>query len=202
MAAATAATGFARPWLGAFMDSLCVSEIGTPLREAAIQGRLGPWTRALTDAVVATFPNLGWVGAAKGHASEFLPVERQEYLALDVIAFPAEPEHGWRFPVAVFELENSRGDDLVAYALWKVLCTRAGLRVVFCYRASFTGGVDLVGALTARLIAPLTINERTALGGETLLVVGSRDTGATFPYGFFKTWSLDANIGQFQPVRT
>jgi hypothetical protein len=184
------------------MDGLAVPELGAPLREAAIQGRLGPWTRALTDAVVATFPDLGWVGAAKGHASEFLPVERQEYLALDVIAFRAQPEHGWRFPAAVFELENSRADDLVAYALWKVLCTRAALRVVFCYRASFAAGVDLVGALTASLIAPLAVGEREEVGGETLLVVGSRDTGATFPYGFFKTWSLDANIGQFQPVRT
>ena len=184
------------------MNGLQVTEVGTPLRDAAIQGSLGPWTRALTDAVVATFPTLGWAGAARGHASTFLPVERQEYLALDVVAFPVAPERGWRFPSAVFELENSRTDDLVAYSLWKVLCTRAGLRVVFCYRSTFVAGVDLVGALTKSLIAPLAVEDRAEMAGETLLVVGSRDTGATFPYGFFRTWTLDANIGQFQPIRT
>jgi hypothetical protein len=46
------------------------------------------------------------------------------------------------------------------------------------------------------------VGDRAEMAGETLLVVGSRDTGSTFPYGFFKTWTLDANIGQFQPVRT
>jgi hypothetical protein len=184
------------------MSSLQVSEIGTPLRDAAIQASLAAWTRALTDAVVATFPTLGWAGAAKGHASTFLPVERQEYLALDVVAFPVTPARGWRFPVAVFELENSRSDALVAYSLWKVLCTRAGLRVVFCYRSTFVAGVDLVGILTENLIAPLAVGDRAEMAGETLLVIGSRDTGATFPYGFFRSWTLDANIGQFQPLRT
>ena len=34
----------------------------------------------------------------------------------------------------VIELENSSREDMIAYSLWKVLCVRADLRVVFCYR--------------------------------------------------------------------
>ena len=36
------------------------------------------------------------------------------------------------------------------------------------------------------------------LSGETLVVVGSRDESATFPYGFFKWWKLDTNTGTFR----
>jgi hypothetical protein len=43
----------------------------------------------------------------------------------------------------------------------------------------------------------MEIPERTAMIGETLVVVGSRDGTNTFPYGFFKDWLFDANIGRF-----
>lgn len=33
------------------------------------------------------------------------------------------------------ELENSRDSERIAYSLWKVLCVRAELRIVFCYRS-------------------------------------------------------------------
>ena len=44
-----------------------------------------------------------------------LPVGRDEYLGVDVLAF--ERGVGWRLPVAAFELENSARGHLVAYAL-------------------------------------------------------------------------------------
>ena len=68
---------------------------------------------------------MGWRGAARGHKSDLLPVSRSEYLALDVVAFETAGDRRWRFPVGVFELENSPADDLVAYSLWKVCaCAR------------------------------------------------------------------------------
>ena len=76
----------------------------------------------------------GWIVAAKGHRCMALPVEREEYLALDVTAFP-NVTSPWRFPVVACELENSARDEVVEYALWKVLCVRRALRVVFCYRS-------------------------------------------------------------------
>ena len=39
-----------------------------------------------------------------------------------------------QFPVAIFELENCGDEDRIAYSLWKLLCVKAELRVVFCYR--------------------------------------------------------------------
>ena len=41
------------------------------------------------------------------------------------------------------------------------------------------------------------IQERTRIGGETMLIVGSRNESATFPYGFFKEWRFDMNLGRF-----
>jgi hypothetical protein len=38
------------------------------------------------------------------------------------------------------------------------------------------------------------------LGGETVLVVGNRGEGGTFPWGHFKCWRLDANLGRFEKV--
>ena len=32
---------------------------------------------------------------------------------------------------------------------------------------------------------------------ETLLIVGSRSESASFPYGFFKDWTLDINTARF-----
>src|SRR4051812_31843065 len=122
----------ARQWFAAFMETVKVHETSTALREAAQSGELRPWTGALTGIVVGTFAKMGWQGAAKGYRSELLPEARQEYLALDVVAFDVAGDRRWRFPVAAFELENSLADDRVAYSLWKVLCVRTRLRVVFC----------------------------------------------------------------------
>lgn len=118
-------------------------------------------------------------------------------LGLDVIAFEPEGERRWRFPVAVFELENSATDDRVAYSLWKVLCIRSQLRVVFCYRQDAAEGAKLVRHLSAEAKQAMELSERAALGGETLVVVGSRDESKTFPYGFFKDWIYDTNVGRF-----
>jgi hypothetical protein len=141
---------------------------------------------------------MGWHGAARGHRSVLLPVPRAEYLALDVVAFETAGDRRWRFPVGVFELENSPVDDLASYALWKVLCVRANLRVVFCYRRNADQGAELVRHLADQVIQAMEIPTRTVLTGETLVIVGWRSETATFPYGFFKEWTLDANTARFR----
>jgi hypothetical protein len=141
---------------------------------------------------------MGWRGAARGHKSDLLPVPRSEYLALDVAAFEIAGDRRWRFPIGVFELENSPVDDLVAYSLWKVLCVRASLRVVFCYRRDANDGAELVRHLAAEVVQSMEIPTRSGLGGETLVIVGSRSETATFPYGFFKDWMLDTNTARFR----
>src|SRR5581483_10126307 len=147
--------------------------------------------------VCATCVAVGWEASAKGHTSKLLPVPRSEYLALDVVAFEASGDHRWRFPTAAFELENSSDDDRVAYSLWKVLCVRARLRVLFCYRRSPEIGNALVRHLSEQVAHAMELQDRAALSGDTLLVVGSRSESATFPYGFFKNWLFDTNIGKF-----
>jgi hypothetical protein len=44
----------------------------------------------------------------------------------------------------------------------------------------------------------MEIPTRSGLSGETLVIVGSRSETATFPYGFFKDWTLDANTARFR----
>lgn len=179
------------------METVKSHEASAMLREAAQSGALKQWTEALTGIVVGTFPRMGWRGAARGHRSDLLPVPRSEYLALDVVAFEVTGDRRWRFPVAAFELENSPVDDMVAYSLWKVLSVRASLRVVFCYRRDANKGAELVRHLADQVFQAVEIPTRTGLG-ETLIVVGSRSETATFPYGFFKDWTLDVNTARFR----
>ena len=103
-------------------------------------------------------------------------------------------------PVAVFELENSRDDDRVVYSLWKVLVARAPLRVVFAYRADWNSGRTPAQGLANAVVEPLPIPERESLDGDTLVLLGSRGEGETFPHGFFKVWRLDAGVGAFRKV--
>ena len=187
----------AQQWFSTFMGTVQQHEVSAKLRDAAIQGRLRKWTEALTALVIESCEAMGWSGAARGHQSDLLPVHRQEYLAMDVMAFEPVGDRRWRFPVAVFELENSDDDDRVAYSLWKVLCIRATLRVVFCYRRDAGMGVELVRHLSNEVANAMGIAERTSLEGETLVVVGSRNEAATFPYGFFKDWLFDTNVARF-----
>jgi len=184
-------------WYGKFMDIVQRHESSTLLKDAAIRGQLGRWTTALTAVVCSTCESMGWKAAAKGNRSTLLPVVRQEYLALDVVAFEPAGDRRWRFPIAAIELENSGEDDRVAYSLWKVLCTRAELRIVFCYRKGAAEGSTLVRHLSEQIALAVGIKERTRIGGETMLIVGSRDESATFPYGFFKEWRFDMNLGRF-----
>ncbi len=89
---------------------------------------------------------MGWAAAAKGHRLAPLPEPRSEYLSLDAVAF-ADGGGRWRFPTAVFELENDASEDRIAYSLWKVLCGRAELRAVFCYRRDADEAAPLVRRL-------------------------------------------------------
>lgn len=186
-------------WQVSFAKSVRRHRNADPLRDAAIQGKLGNWTQALTTVVVDTCVSLGWQTSAKWHPSDWLPVPRSEYLALDVMAFPSGDGH-WRFPVAVFELENSKDDDRIAYSLWKLLCVRSELRIVFCYRPSADLAPALVRHLREEVIGALSITERRDLPGQTLVVVGSRAESETFPYGFFKWWQLNTNTGSFEII--
>ncbi len=187
-------------WYAKFMETIRDHEAAPALRDASLKAKLGPWTQALTTIVVGTCERMGWKGAARGHLSSLQPVSRQEYLGLDVVAFESAGDRRWRFPVAVFELENSSADDRVAYSLWKVLCVRAKLRVVFCYREDSAQGSRLVRHLGGELGHAVKDADRLGLGGETLVIVGSRNESNTFPYGFFKDWLLDSNLGRFVRV--
>lgn len=185
-------------WQRTFLDHLRQDAHAELLRDAALRGQLGDWTRALTGIVVETCADMGWAAAALAHQSDLLPVPRSEYLALDVMAFEREAASRWRFPVAVMELENRAEVDIIAYSLWKLLCVRAELRVLFCYRRQPEEGRHLVRALADAVAGAMSIEQRMSLDGETLVVVGSRGEVATFPYGFFRWWRLDKNTGRFR----
>ncbi len=186
----------AAQWQSAFWQTAQRIEYASVLRDAALRSNLGDWTKALTAVAVTTCRALGWQASAKDHHLDMLPIPHYEYLTLDVVAF-AESEKRWRFPVAAIELENSPDNDRIAYSLWKVLCVRSELRVVFCYRRTADEGAALMRFLRDDVIHAMHLEDRLNLGASTIVVIGSRDDAATFPYGFFKWWQLDPNVGSF-----
>lgn len=184
-------------WKDAFLNVVSEYEKSSLLRKAALDVNLTDWTKYLTEAVVLTCERLGWQAAAKGHELDLLPIPHCEYLTLDVVSFKSGPGEAWRYPVGIMELENSSTDERIAYSLWKLICVRSDLRIVFCYRRLSSQGPALVSYLSQEVVKELPIEDRMNLEGETLLVVGSRNDSATFPYGFFKWWQLDNNTGNF-----
>ncbi len=188
-------------WRAAFSQVIESTPLGASLKDAALSGRLGQWTGELTSVVVRACDSLGWDAAARWNPSARLPVGRKEYLAIDVVALPRSPDNRpqWPFLLAAFELENSRREAQVAYSLWKVLNLRVPLRVVFAYRPDWQQGSELVANLAA-IVVPMPPDERMSVGGETIVVVGNRGEGATFPWGYFKAWRLDMNRGTFDKI--
>lgn len=183
-------------WQSAFLKTIQHHDNAKSLKEAALYERLGAWTQALTSVAVTTCEAMGWQASAKGHHLKMLPITRSEYLGLDITAF-SDSEMQWRFPVAVFELENDRKNAKISYSLWKVLCIRADLRIVFCYRKSSDEGSTVIRYLRDDVIHSMALSDRVNLYGETIVVVGTRDESSTFPYNFFKWWRLDTNTGKF-----
>lgn len=167
------------------------------LRVASLAANLTAWTTALTAITAKTCTDMGLEAAAKSSRCRAQPVPRNEYLSLDVMGL-APSSGDWRWPAVVCELENSAEDRYVAYSLWKVLCVRAALRVVFCYRPEQATGSALVSYLARAVVDSMGVERRAATAGETIVIVGSRSSSSTFPYGFFEEWKLNTNIGRFE----
>jgi hypothetical protein len=180
-----------------FLEAASVDEHAATLKEAALNRQNKQWTEALTFVVVETVKRLGCLAAAKGHKFELLPEARNEYLGIDVMAF-AKNSDIWKFPLAAIELENSKKTERVAYSLWKVLSIRAKFRVVFCYRPEPGDAPELIRHLKENIVSAIEIEEMMRLEGETIVVVGYRNNAETFPYGFFKWWSLNKNTRSFE----
>jgi len=73
----------------AFFNTFRQHEFASPLRDAALSEDLAAWTKHLTSATIRTCEDLGWKAAAKGQRLQFLPEARNEYLTIDVMAFPS-----------------------------------------------------------------------------------------------------------------
>lgn len=177
------------------MDVIQRHEFAGPLKDAAIDKRLGEWTRLLNSAVIKTCAEIGLKACSKQNPFSDLPVSRQEYLSLDLMAFENNSKfdrekHDWRFPSAVFELENSQDPRKVAYSLWKVLCTWGKLKVVFCYKSDWEQARNLISYLNENVIKAVPLEGKDSLN-NCFIIVGSKDQKDTFPYGFFKRWFLD-----------
>lgn len=180
-----------------FFNIVRQHEFASPLREAAISEDLAAWTRHLTVATITTCEEMGWKAAAKGQRLQFLPEARNEYLTIDVMAFSSSPASTrWPFPIAAFELENSKNLDRIANSFWKLLCMRVPFRVLFCYRHDSSEGNAVLRFLHQEVLSPLNVS----LEGETLVVVGSRGESSAFPYGFFRWWQLNPSTISFNVI--
>ena len=92
-------------------------------------------------------------------------------------------------PSPVRAAEYARGQPAVGARKLED-CRRAPL-------AQDVGPSALVGRLEESPIGDLSIADRLAIPGETSLIVGNRGGADTFPYGYFKAWTLDTNTGRF-----
>ena len=148
--APVSAVTHARAFYAALRNALAEPTLAHQLRAAADGAVLGAWTQLTTLCATQACGALGWVAAAKGRAAAPLPVGRQEYLGIDVLAF----RHGddWRRPVAAIELENGASFQAVAYATWKVSVVSTELGVVLCYRREPAEIVRLVSRLAAEVL--------------------------------------------------
>lgn len=178
-------------WYEAFRRQVRRNPWADGLREAALAGTLEEWTELLTAVVAKTCEELGFQVAARRHNSRILPVSRQEYLGLDVLAFPKGDAPRWVKPVMAFELENSPKEEVIAYALWKVCMVRVAGGGVFCYRRE----PDQVGE-----ILPTLAEVVRALAPDTdlMVVVGTRSRAEDFPDGFFRAYRWDVNYNRFR----
>lgn len=188
-------------FMTAMAQELRVPATAEKLKAASQAALLADWTDLLTQTVVQTCSRLSWRANAKGHENLHLPVRRKEYLSLDVMAFAGEvAREQWAYPVAVFELENSQRDELVAYAFWKMLMVRTRLRVLFCYRPEADALPALIRHLRASVVEAMDLTDRLSLTGEILIAAGSRAEAETFPYGFFRWWRLNSSTGMVERV--
>jgi len=188
-------------WRESFQEQLLNPAIAGTLKAASLNEDLKTWTTSLTAAVVESCRLQPWTAAAKGHLLDASPKPGQEYLNIDVMAFaPQTASFRWAFPVAVFELENSKTDTRIAYSRWKVLCVRASLRVVFAFRRDWESSRKTVDTVCGEVIGGMSIADRTNIDGETMIIVGNRGDGDSFPWGYFKCWRLDANLGRFNKI--
>jgi hypothetical protein len=186
----------AAEWYRIFQREIRSARWADPLREAAIKRRLGEWTHHLTGAVIAACQAMGWTAVARGHLAKILPVVKQEYLALDVMAFPTNRNEPWPRPVAVFELENQQREEIIAYALWKTSLIHCRLKGVFCYRRS----PEEIGDLLTSLKVQVPLGAENNKSEETMLVVGTRSRAEDFPDGFFKPYCWDEDFRYFRPL--
>jgi hypothetical protein len=187
-------------WRSSFGKWVQEPGVAANLKTHSLAEDLRSWTSDLTTAVVRSCEWQGWVASARWNPTRRLPKVGKEYLSLDVVALPAGDKPLWPLPIAVFELENSQLDRRVAYSLWKVICIRAALRVVFAYRPDWDQSRGLVERLGQDVIGGLSFDEREAITGQTVVVVGNRGEGETFPWGYFKFWMLNTNLGRFEKV--
>jgi len=185
-------------WHAAFVEVIRTSAIGEPLREASLAADLKAWTESLTTSVVQSCSKIGLIAAGKSHQLDLLPKQGQEYLSLDVMGFDQQAAHGrWPMPTAIFELENDKKDDRVAYSLWKVLCVKARLRVVFAFRPNWEAGRSSVAAIGDDVINSLSQLQVDDIRGDTAIIFGNRGEGEHFPDGFFKCYLLDTELKKF-----
>ncbi len=59
---------------------------------------------------------------------------------------------------------------------------------------------EYINAVCEDVIGGMSVADRMEIDGETLLVVGNRGDGDSFPWGYFKCWRLDANLGRFEKI--
>ncbi len=46
----------------------------------------------------------------------------------------------------------------------------------------------------------MSTEQRAGMDGQIVVIVGNRGEGETFPWGYFKFWLLDNNLGRFDKV--
>ncbi len=187
-------------WRTAFDEFINRAEHANALKESSNTASLKDWTSTLSTIIFETCRKMKWYASGKGHRTRMLPVSKNKYLDIDVTAFAERPQK-WQFPIAVFELEEQQKYEYIAYNLWKLLCIRVNLRVLFCYQPSAKNASSLMHYLSKEVIHALPDTENMGKSDDnTLVIIGSNGNAEAFPLGYFTWWQLDKERQKFRVI--
>ena len=158
-------------WFEKFTNALAEDTAALPAWDPE---KLADWTSVATkaaDAATAAVLECMAVGVGQTAAKEAQDkYGRSEYFTLDGIGYD---DASWAPPLVAVELENT--SEKIEYCAWKLLCVRASVRVLVCFKKT----LGAYPGSTAEAVARVAKVLKDHRGQRLFLVVGDADARVT-----------------------
>ena len=141
-------------------------------------------TRAIKAAVRSSYRKQGLaVDVAIRNDPDFYG--QSEYFGIDAVGHLSD----WNYPLITVEHENGFGEAM-QYALWKLLCVSADLRILICYVDSSRRHSRWESSVNA-LKGGLHEVSKPHRGKKVALIVGEWEADPSTPIGWRKVYSFN-----------